>query len=96
MPFHLIFVFLLMSSLAFAFAWFFAGILFRESPVRNVRRFRNGLAVFTLAFPPVAFALYHASLPEGESWITAFYPALWIAMVLGAMVLGITFARRNG
>lgn len=96
MPPDLIFVFIFMSGLGFAFAYFFAGIVFRESPVRNIRRFRNGLAIFTLIFPWIAFGLYRASLPEGEHWITAFYPALWIGMVLAAMVVGITVARRNG
>lgn len=89
----LIFVFLFMSGLAFAFAFFFAGIVFRETPVRTIRRFRNGLAVFTLFFPVVAFLLYRASLPEDGHWITAFYPALWTAMVLAAMVAGLTVAR---
>jgi len=92
----LIFLFLFMSGLAFAFAFFFAGIVFRESPVHKVRRFRNGLALFTLCFPVIAFLLYKASLPDGEEWIIAFYPALWSAMVLGAMVAGITVARRRG
>ena len=93
---NLIFVFMFMSGLAFAISFFFAGIVFRESPVRNVRRFRNGLAIFTLTFPWIAFALYRASLPADEHWITAFYPALWIAMVLAGIVIGITVARRNG
>lgn len=92
----LIFVFIFMSGLGFAFAYFFAGIVFRENSVKNIRRFRNGLAAFATFFPVVAFLLYKASLPEGEHWIIAFYPALWTAMVLFAMVLGITFARRKG
>lgn len=92
----LIFVFLFMSGLAYAFAFFFAGIVFRETETKKVRRFRNGLAVFTLFFPCIAFLLYRASLPEGGHWTTAFYPALWTAMVLAAMVLGISVARRKG
>jgi hypothetical protein len=92
----LIFLFLFMSALAFAFAHFFAGIVFRDSPVRSIRRFRNGLALFALTFPWIAFFLYRASLPEGGEWITAFYPALWAAMVLFAMVLGMTVARWRG
>lgn len=92
----LIFVFFLMSGLAFAFAYFFAGIVFRDSAVRTVRRFRNGLMLFTLTFPWIAFLLYRASLPDGAHWITAFYPALWSGMVLMAMVLGITVARWRG
>ncbi|MCC5834928.1 MAG: hypothetical protein JJU20_09370 [Opitutales bacterium] len=98
MPFFLVFVFLMMSGIAFVFAWFFAEVVFRDSPDRSLQRFRNGLALFTLVFPNVSFGLYYASLPEGESWVTAFYPALWIFMVLGAIVLGVTVAlfRRNG
>lgn len=91
----LIFVFIFMSALAFAFAFFFAGIVFRETPAASVRRFRNGLALFALCFPVIAFLLYRASLPEGADWITAFYPALWSAMVLFAMVAGLTLARRR-
>lgn len=98
MPFFLVFVFLLMSGIAFVFAWFFSEVVFRESPDRSLRRFRNGLALFTLVFPNVSFALYYASLPAGESWLTAFYPALWILIMLVAIIIGMTvgLARRNG
>lgn len=98
MPIYLVFVFLLMSGIAFAGAWFFTESVFRESPQRSLLMFRNGLTLFALIFPVAIYGVYFASLPAGETWITAFYPALWIFMVLIAVVLGMTvaLARRDG
>lgn len=98
MPFFLVFVFLLMSGIAFVFAWFFAEVVFRDSPKRSLQRFRTGLAVFAMVFPFIAYGLYYASLPEGESWVTAFYPALWLFMIIAAIVAGMSVAlvRRHG
>lgn len=98
MPFFLVFVFLLMSGIAFVFAWFFAEVVFRESPDRSIKRFRTGLVLFALVFPAMSFGLYYASLPEGQSWVTAFYPALWLFMVITAIIAGMSVAivRRHG
>lgn len=99
MSFHLIFLFLFQSGLAFAFSYFIARVLLgpdgeeaRSKMLGGMRKVRAGTAVLTAVLPVVLFAAYHKSLPEGKPATLAVWPAVWIFMILLAVVLAITVA----
>lgn len=99
MSVHLIFLFLFQSGLAFAFSYFIARILLgsneaesREGMLAGMRKIRALVAILTLVLPPVMFVAYFKSLPEGKSISLAIWPAVWIGMILLAIVLALTIA----
>ena len=105
MSFHLIFLFLFQSGLAFAFSYFIARILLgsneaegRGRMLAGMRKVRIGVLLMALVLPPVMFAAYYKSLPEGKSVSLAVWPAAWIGMILLAVViaLSIAMARKPG
>ena len=99
MPVHLIFLFLFQSGLAFAFSYFIARILLgsneaeaRAQMLAGMRKVRLGVAVMAVGLPPVMFAAYYKSLPDGKSASLALWPAAWIFMILLAVVLALSVA----
>ncbi|NDV60861.1 hypothetical protein G0Q06_00175 [Puniceicoccales bacterium CK1056] len=97
MSFHLIFLFLFQSGLAFAFSYFIAKIVLTGCDEESLPKLRRGLrwiALLTLAcsiaLPPVMFFAYYKALPEGKPANIALWPAVWIFMILGAVVLALS------
>lgn len=97
MSFHLIFLFLFQSGLAFAFSYFIAKIVVSgcgEEALPGLRRGLRWIALIVLtcaiALPPVMFYAYYKALPEGKPASIALWPAVWIFMILGAVVLALT------
>lgn len=102
MPFHLIFLFLLQSGLAFAFSFFIVRIILggsegesREKSRTVIRKTRNVVLGFSVILPPVMFFAYYKSLPPGQSTSLAVWPAAWILMILGAVVLALSVANHG-
>lgn len=102
MPSHLIFLFLFQSGLAFAFSYFIARILLGGSSednlpklLRGIRLIRLLVLAFCVVLPPVMFAAYFKSLPEGKPASLALWPAAWIFLILLAVVLALTIAIRQ-
>lgn len=99
MSFHLIFLFAFQSGLAFAFSYFISRILLgglegagRDSMLRGMRKMRLIAAAFAVLLPVVMFIAYYKSLPEGQPVSLAVWPAVWIFMILAAVVLAMTLA----
>ncbi|MEX0326059.1 MAG: hypothetical protein AB3N33_08235 [Puniceicoccaceae bacterium] len=99
---HLIFLFLFQSGLAFAFSYFITRILLggnegssRESMLTGIRKIRLVVAAFTVILPLAMFFAYMKSLPEGKSLSLAVWPAVWIFMILAAVILALTMAMRS-
>jgi cytochrome bd-type quinol oxidase subunit 2 len=99
MPVHLLFLFLLQSGLAFAFSFFIARILLngskaegRDKLLAAIRIVRKVVAALALILSPALFFAYYNSLPEGQSAVLALWPAVWIFLILAAVVLALTLA----
>jgi hypothetical protein len=97
MSFHLIFLFLFQSGLAFAFSYFIAKIVVsgcEEESLPGLRRGLRWIALITLAcsiaLPPVMFYAYYKALPEGKPASIALWPAVWIFMILAAVVIALS------
>lgn len=97
MSFHLIFLFLFQSGLAFAFSFFIARIMLSGSDAESLPRFRKIMTVvggITLAgcliLPPLMFFAYYKALPEGQPASIAIWPAVWIFMILASVVLALS------
>lgn len=97
MSFHLIFLFLFQSGLAFAFSFLIAKIVVSGCEPESLPGLRRGLrwiALLTLAcaiaLPPVMFFAYYKALPEGKPASIALWPAVRIFMILGAVVLALS------
>lgn len=78
--------------MAFAFTLFISTIIAREANLLNVRRVRNGILAVAVILPLASFWVYQKSLPPGEPTNKAFWPALWIFMILLAVALGVSAA----
>lgn len=96
---HLIFLFLFQSGLAFAFSYFITRILLggnegpaRESMLTGIRKIRLIVAVSAVILPLAMFVAYKQSLPEGQSLALAVWPAVWIFMILLAVILALSLA----
>ena len=96
---HLIFLFLFQSGLAFAFSYFITRILLggnegtaRESMLAGMRKIRLVVAAFAIILPLAMFVAYLKSLPEGKSLSLAVWPAVWIFMILAAVILALSLA----
>jgi hypothetical protein len=99
MSFHLLFLFIFQSGLAFAFSYFITRVLLgghggdsRESMIAGIRKIRWVVAASALILPPAMFYAYYKSLPEGQSIALAIWPAVWILMILLAVMLALTVA----
>jgi len=99
---HLILLFLFRAGLTGAFTFFLTRVVVagsrgpaRQRTLRGVERARNAAAGAALLIPLLMFIAFWKSLPEGEQLITAVLPAVWIFMILLAVVLGLTFAIRS-
>jgi hypothetical protein len=97
MSFHLIFLFLFQSGLAFAFSYFIAKIVFTGCEPESLPGLRKGMKIIVgitlascLALPPVMFYAYYKALPEGQPTNVAVWPAVWIFMILAAVVLALS------
>ncbi len=96
---HLIFLFLFQSGLAFAFSFFIARIMLggnkgeaRESLKRGIRKIQWIVGGVALVLTPAIFFAYLESLPEGQPVSMAVWPAVWILMILAAIVLALGLA----
>lgn len=97
MSFHLIFLFLFQSGLAFAFSYFIAKIVLNGCDEESLPKLRRGLGIIcgltvvsAIALPPVMFFAYYKALPEGKPANIALWPAVWIFMILAAVVLALS------
>lgn len=64
----------------------------RQRIARGVRWVR-AIALGSSAVLPVAmFAAYYGSLPEGQSYTVALWPAAWILVILMAIVIALSIA----
>lgn len=97
MSFHLIFLFLFQSGLAFAFSFFIARIMLSGSDAESLPQLRKILLVVDgitllacLILPPLMFFAYNKALPEGQPTSIAVWPAVWIFMILAGVVLALS------
>ena len=98
----LIFLFLFQSGLAFAFSYFIARIMIgnsvgesRQRMVRAMRKIQWIAAALALFMAPAMFFAYLKSLPEGQPVSLAVWPAVWILMILLAVIVALGLASRK-
>jgi hypothetical protein len=96
---HLLFLFLFQGGIAFAFTYFIARVLLdglageaRDRMLKGMGKVRLLMIACALFFPAAMFGAYYKSLPEGESTGLALLPALWILVIMLALVAGLTLA----
>jgi len=99
---HLIFLFLFQSGLAFAFSYFIVRVLLggnegesRDRLLRGIRKMQWIAAGLAVVMAPAMFFAYLKSLPEGQSISLAVWPAVWILMILLAVILALGMASRR-
>ena len=99
---HLIFLFIFQSGLAFAFSFFITRVLLggnegesRESLLVGIRKIRLVVLASAVLLPPAMFLAYYKSLPEGESISLAIWPAVWILMILLAVIGALSLAMQR-
>lgn len=97
----LILLFGFQSALALAFTFFITRLLLKgvtpeEIPATRKRLFwvLVGGGAFVVTIPLLVLLAFIASLPEGESIAIAIWPAVWVAMIMGAAWLGVFGASR--
>ena len=99
---HLIFLFLFQSGLAFAFSYFIARIMIgnnegesRLKMLRGIRKIQWIAAALALFMAPAMFFAYLKSLPDGQPVSLAVWPAVWILMILLAVIVALGMASRK-
>jgi len=100
---HLIFLFFFQGGLAFAFSYFIVRVLLggldqdrRVQMIQGMRKIRLMVIFASLILPVAMFGAYYKSLPEGQSVALAVWPAVWILVIMAALVTGISLGMRTG
>ncbi len=99
---HLIFLFLFQGGIAFAFSYFIVRVLLggldvdgRRRMVAGIRKIRMLILGASILFPLAMFAAYYKSLPAEQPVSLAIWPAVWILVILLALVTGLTWGMRT-
>jgi len=92
----LVFVFFFMGAIALALSALIGHIIRREYGAPGLRRARNRIAIGgTLVTAAVFFAFLKAAPPEHDAHAAATIPAAWLAVIIAAIVIGLTLANRS-
>ena len=99
MSFHLLFLFVFQGAIAFAFTYVIARVLLggidgeaRRGMLKGMARIRLLILVCALILPAAMFAAYFKSLPEGQPTSVALLPAIWILLILLALLGALSLA----
>jgi len=100
MPVMLVVLFLFQGGLAFAFSYFVCTmVLADEEGFRTaagiVRKVRTATIGFCVLFPPLLYLVFLKSLPADEPTNVAFWPALWMLILLVSVALALTVALKR-
>lgn len=96
----LLLVFLFQSGLAYAFSYFVCRMVTGDPDARAdtkivLLKVRTGFIFLSLLLPSAMFLAFWFSLPEGRPATMAALPALWLFLILAAVVVAITRAVRK-
>lgn len=98
---HLIFLFLFQGGIAFGFSYVIIRVMMgglkddsRQRMVAGLGKIRLLILGSAVIFPLAMFSAYYKSLPEGQPVSLAVWPAIWILVILLALVGGITIGMR--
>ncbi|NBD39389.1 MAG: hypothetical protein GVY10_12555 [Verrucomicrobia bacterium] len=100
MPAMLLVLFLFQGGLAFAFSYFVCTmVLADEDGFRTaagiVRKVRGATVAFSVLFPPLLYFVFLKSLPEDKPASLAFWPALWMLILLLSVALALSIALKR-
>ena len=94
---HLIFLFFFQGGLAFAFSYFIVRVLLggldadaHKRMIHGMQKIRLLVIFASLVLPLAMFGAYYKSLPEGQSVPLAIWPAVWILVIMLALIVGIS------
>ena len=98
---HLIFLFFFQGGLAFAFSYFIVRVLVtgldqvgRDRLVKGMNKIMVLGILASVILPLAMFGAYYKSLPEGQSIALAIWPAIWILVIMVALLIGTSMGMR--
>ncbi len=98
---NLIFLFFFQGGLAFAFSYFIVRVMVTGLDQDSRKRMRKGMnkimlmgVLASIVLPLAMFGAYYKSLPEGQSIALAIWPAVWILVIMVALLTGISMGMR--
>jgi hypothetical protein len=98
---HLIFLFFFQGGLAFAFSYFIVRVMVtglnqdgRDRMIKGMNKIMLLGILASVVLPLAMFGAYYKSLPEGQSIALAIWPAIWILVIMVALLIGISMGMR--
>lgn len=84
----LLFLFVFQAVMAGGLAWLLGRWLGPELQPQHRRRIRQALFGAWLCLPGLLYLIFRHALPEGQDPTLPLQPAVWMAMILSALLLG--------
>jgi hypothetical protein len=98
---NLIFLFFFQGGLAFAFSYFIMRVMVtgldqdgRDRMIKGMKKVTLLGILASVVLPLAMFGAYYKSLPEGQSIALAIWPAVWILVIMVALLIGISMGMR--